>query len=101
MILPEFKYLAPGSAEEAIGLLVQYGEKAKLMAGGTDLINYMKDGVLAPEVIIGLKEIKGMDQIVYDEEKGLTIGALTKLIDIELSCSCGSSASHCFHPDQK
>ena len=85
MILPEFKYLAPGSAEEAIGLLVQYGEKAKLMAGGTDLINYMKDGVLAPEVIIGLKEIKGMDQIVYDEEKGLTIGALTKLIDIERS----------------
>ncbi len=85
MILPEFKYLAPGSAEEAIGLLVQYGEKAKLMAGGTDLINYMKDGILAPEVIIGLKEIKGMDQIVYDEEKGLTIGALTKLIDIERS----------------
>lgn len=85
MILPEFTYLAPKSVEETIGLLEQYGSKAKLMAGGTDLINFVKTGAIQPEFIIDIKEISGLDQLEYQPENGLTIGALTKLIDVERS----------------
>ena len=85
MILPEFKYVAPTTVEEAVNLLAQYGDKAKLMAGGTDLINFIKDGVIKPEVLIDLKSVQGMDQLEFDPEQGLTIGALTKLIDVERS----------------
>ena len=85
MILPEFKYVAPTTVEEAVTLLAQYGDKAKLMAGGTDLINFIKDGVIKPEVLIDLKSVQGMDQLEFDPEQGLTIGALTKLIDVERS----------------
>lgn len=85
MILPDFTYFAPKSAEEACQLLEKYGNKAKVMAGGTDLINFMKTGAITPDFVIDIKEIPGMDQITYDAENGLRIGALAKLRDIELS----------------
>lgn len=85
MILPDFKYAAPTTVEEAVGLLAQYGDKAKLMAGGTDLINFVKEGVICPDVMIDIKSISGMDQIEFDPKTGLTVGALVKLIDVERS----------------
>lgn len=85
MILSDFMYAAPKSADEAVAMLGQYGSGAKLMAGGTDLINFIKTKTLQPKVVIDIKEIPGMEGITYDPEKGLVIGALTKLIDIEKS----------------
>lgn len=85
MILPDFTYLAPKSADEAIALLTAHNGTAKLMAGGTDLINFVKTGAVLPEAIIDIKEIPELDQLRYDPLEGLTIGALTKLIDIEQS----------------
>ncbi len=85
MILSDFTYAAPESVDEAITLLGQYGGKAKLMAGGTDLINFIKTKAIQPEVVIDIKGIPDMEQLEYDPKKGLTIGALTKLIDIEKS----------------
>lgn len=85
MILPDFEYLVPKSAEEACRLLKTYGGRAKLMAGGTDLINFMKAKTIVPDYVIDIKEIPGMNQITYDPADGLTIGALAKLRDIELS----------------
>lgn len=85
MILSDFMYAAPRSVEEAIALLRQYGGRAKLMAGGTDLINFVRTGALQPEIVIDIKNIPDMEGLAYDQERGLTIGALTKLIDIERS----------------
>lgn len=85
MILSDFTYAAPKSVDEAIKLLGQYGGRAKLMAGGTDLINFIKTKAVQPEIVIDIKGIPDMEQLEYDPEKGLTIGALTKLIDIEKS----------------
>lgn len=90
MILPEFTYLAPKSLDEAIALLLEKGSKAKIMAGGTDVINplkdnALKDNVVLPEYIVDIKNIPDMDQLTYDPEKGLTIGALTKIYDVEHS----------------
>ena len=90
MILPEFEYKSPRTLEEAGSILQSYQGKAMIMAGGTDTINPLKDHALdddfeKPECIVDIKNIPGLDQITYDREAGLHIGALVKLLDIELS----------------
>ena len=85
MVLPEFEYLTPSTAQAASNLLLELGGKARIMAGGTDTINPIKDKVLKPDYIIDIKRIPNMSQLEYSEEKGLTIGALTKIRDVECS----------------
>lgn len=87
MVLPHFDYVTPKSKEQASEMLLKYGDKAKVMAGATDLIIPMKDGAVmpVPEVIIDLKKLDGMRELEYDDETGLTIGALTTLREIEFS----------------
>ena len=90
MVLPEFEYRSPKSLEEASEILQSYQGKAMIMAGGTDTINPLKDHALdddfaKPECIVDIKNIPGLDQIEYDPEQGLRIGALVKLPDIEFS----------------
>lgn len=76
MSLPKFEYLAPKTVEEACSMLFQYGKKARILAGGTDLLVKMKDREFTPQYLIGLKGISSLDYIDYDEMDGLTIGAL-------------------------
>lgn len=83
MILPDFEYLQASSVDEAISLATQLGEEAKLMAGGTDVVVLMKEKAISPKYIIDLKNICGLNDIRYEKGKGLTIGALTKLRDIQ------------------
>lgn len=90
MILPEFEYLAPKTLDEAISILKEYGDDAKIIAGGTDLINPLKDFALDDEVkkpsyIVDIKRLPEMDSIMFNAEQGLCIGALVKLVDIEHS----------------
>jgi 4-hydroxybenzoyl-CoA reductase beta subunit len=79
MRLPEFEHLQPESLEEAVSLLTERGQEAKVIAGGTDLLVSMKRGLLAPRYLINLKGIAGLDFVSYNEETGLRIGALTRL----------------------
>lgn len=72
----------PQSLQEASALLSEYGDKAEVMAGGTDLLIRMKRGVSFPEIIISLNGIQGLDHIDHDVIRGLRIGALTKLRSI-------------------
>jgi NADPH-dependent glutamate synthase beta subunit-like oxidoreductase len=78
-----FKHLNAGSVEEAVVLLQQYGDKARIIAGGTDLLGEMKDDILPeyPGVLINIKNIPGLDYI-REQDGGLHIGALTRLEDI-------------------
>lgn len=90
MILPEFEYLAPKTLDEAISILKEHGDEAKILAGGTDLINPLKehaldDNVKKPAYLVDIKNLPDMDKIEYDPEKGLSIGALVKIVDIEHS----------------
>ena len=71
------------SIDEAITLLTKYKGKAKLNAGGTDLLGVLKERSLPeyPEAIINIKTINGLNYIKEDEI-GLKIGALTKLSEV-------------------
>lgn len=80
--LPQFAYLAPQSVTEVVQLLDTYGNKAKLLAGGTDLIPLMKDRVLTPTAIIDIKRLAGISHIEWNTEEGLKIGALTTITEI-------------------
>jgi carbon-monoxide dehydrogenase medium subunit len=73
--LPDFEYYAPDSIAEACKLLSQFGPRAKVLAGGTDLIAKMKNEVLKPEILISIKKLDQMKKIEYVPGKGVVIGA--------------------------
>lgn len=81
MRLPKFEYLDPKTIEEACSLLSQHGDKARLIAGGTDLLIIMKHKEVTPEYLVGLKGIPNLDSIDADAE-GVRIGALATLRSI-------------------
>lgn len=88
--LPPLEHLTASSVSEAVNWLSQYGSRAKVLAGGTDLLGLMKDKIVGPkmplpEVLIDIKKIPGIDRIEYGQGKGLTIGAAATLRDIETS----------------
>jgi len=72
----------PKSVKEAIALLSDHGEKAEVIAGGTDLLVRMKRGDAFPDYLINLEGLKGLEYIRYDEKKGLRIGARTPIHEI-------------------
>jgi xanthine dehydrogenase YagS FAD-binding subunit len=82
-MMRKFNHLNAKSVDSAVSLLRRYGDKAKVVAGGTDLIGKMKDEILPtyPEAIINLKTIPGVD-FIKEEDRVLRIGALTRLEDI-------------------
>ena len=82
MALPKFEYFAPESLEEAQQLLLNKGEGAHLLAGGTDLLVKMNHGLLKPASVIALKHIKGLEEITFDPKNGLKIGATALLANV-------------------
>lgn len=84
-IIPiEFKYHVPESLAEAASLLEKYGDEAKILAGGTDLIPHIKQRKVEPSHIINIKKIPDLIGI-KETSKGIEIGANTPLRAIELS----------------
>lgn len=75
MYLPDFEYYAPESIAEACQLLSQFGPRAKVIAGGTDLLAKMKNELLAPEVLVSIKKLNQLKKIEYVPGKGVVIGA--------------------------
>jgi carbon-monoxide dehydrogenase medium subunit len=66
MLLPDFDYHEPLNLEEACTILAELGSKAKLLAGGTDLIVNMKKKVLSPEHLVSLSRIEELRRIDCD-----------------------------------
>jgi xanthine dehydrogenase YagS FAD-binding subunit len=78
-----FKHIDVKTVNKACDLLKAYRGKAKLIAGGTDLLGILKDQIVPdyPEVIINIKTIPGLNYI-REDSKGLKIGGLTTLSNI-------------------
>lgn len=82
MRLPKFEHLAPKTLDEACNMLAQNKGKAKLNAGGTDILVSMKQRVKTPEYLINLKGIPGLNYINFDAKDGLKVGCLITHRDI-------------------
>ena len=84
MIPAAFDYVRAGSAEEAISLLGEHGDDAKLLAGGHSLLPLMKLRLASPAVLIDIGRISDLSYI-NDAGDHMAIGALTRYHDLEFS----------------
>lgn len=85
MYLDHFEYHAPKTSGQAMDLIKSLGEKARVLAGGTDLLLMMKDKTLKPEHLIDINNVEEYKGISYEPGKGAVIGATTKIADLEHS----------------
>jgi aerobic carbon-monoxide dehydrogenase medium subunit len=79
-----FDYHPATSVDEAIALLQQYGDDAKLLAGGHSLLPTMKLRLAQPAHLIDLGKIKELSYI-RDDGDAIAVGAMTRYVDIERS----------------
>src|SRR5215467_11057983 len=84
MIPPPFEYLRPKSIPEAVAMLQQHGDNAKVLSGGQSLIPMMKLRLARPSHLIDINRIPGLSYI--KEDSGfLKIGGLTREAELESS----------------
>src|SRR5579863_10223104 len=79
MSMPVFDVVRPLTLDGALAALARYGSDAQMVAGGTDLIPSMKQGLFAPRVLLDLKGIRELNFIRYTPGADLTVGALTRI----------------------
>jgi carbon-monoxide dehydrogenase medium subunit len=84
MIPQSFEYLCPETIPEAIALLQEHGDGAKILSGGQSLIPMMKVRLARPEYLIDINQIAGL-QYIKEEGGFLKIGGLTREADLEAS----------------
>ncbi len=80
-----FGYEAPRSLDEAIGLLTEAGDEAKVLAGGQSLIPLMKLRFAAPRLIVDINNIGDLTYHHQDAGGTLRVGALCRHVDLERS----------------
>jgi CO/xanthine dehydrogenase FAD-binding subunit len=81
---PKFSYLRPNSLQEALDMLAEYGDDAKIMSGGQSLIPLLNMRLSTPGYIIDIgrvEELKG----IREEEDVIVIGGMTRHVDVEKS----------------
>src|SRR5215216_771628 len=84
MIPAQFDYLTPQTLDEAVALLAQHSDEAKILAGGHSLIPAMKLRLATPQVLIDIGRIKDLSYI-REEGDQIRIGAMTTHYQIESS----------------
>jgi carbon-monoxide dehydrogenase medium subunit len=80
-----FRYEAPRSLAEAIGLLHEGDGEAKVLAGGQSLVPLMKLRFATPELLVDINNVGGLDYHREDADGTLRIGALCRHADLERS----------------
>src|SRR5438270_1224908 len=83
-----FDYRAPNSLDEAMGLLGELGDEAKVMAGGQSLIPLLKLRLAAPSVLVDIGRVPGLAGVRTDGAV-LVLGARTRHVDIERDAPLG------------
>jgi aerobic carbon-monoxide dehydrogenase medium subunit len=80
-----FRYEAPHSLDEAISLLRDGGDDAKVLAGGQSLVPLMKLRFASPELVVDINNVPGLGYHRTDPDGSLRIGALCRHADLEHS----------------
>ncbi len=78
-----FEYLKPATVTETVEILDQYGPRARIIAGGTDLMIQWKKKLVSPDYMVSLRNVAELNFIDFGE--GLTIGSATRHRTLELS----------------
>lgn len=83
--MARFDYLEPHSLDEALGMLEKNGTRARLVAGSTDFLVRWRTGSWRPEVVVCMQHVPGLDGLGFNDDDGLSIGAMVTVQDIEQS----------------
>jgi xanthine dehydrogenase FAD-binding subunit len=73
--LKDFAYAAPGSLGEATALLAKAEGRAKVLAGGTDIIVQLREGLRDADLVVDIKKIPELAELSVDRSRGLRLGA--------------------------
>jgi xanthine dehydrogenase YagS FAD-binding subunit len=77
----DFRIAQPKTVDELAALLAETTGKTALIAGGTDLVDELKSGVAAPDLVVDLQTVAGLSGIARDKG-GLRIGAMTRVVEL-------------------
>jgi xanthine dehydrogenase YagS FAD-binding subunit len=77
-----FEYASPTTVEEAAKLLPSSWGETEVLAGGTDLLNLMKDYVATPKRVVSLQKVKGLTGIDFKPGKELRIGSMATVQEL-------------------
>jgi carbon-monoxide dehydrogenase medium subunit len=83
--MKSFEYFEPRTVREATQILSDYGEKARILSGGIDLIPRIQKGDIEIEYLVNIQKIPGLDYIEANEKGGIAFGASSRLRSIEVS----------------
>ena len=81
--MKSFEHIYAHSLEDAAALLHRHKESAVVVSGGSDLLAMMKDGMVAPEVVINLQRIPNLRSVTFDAAGGVAIGGMVTLAEID------------------
>ena len=81
VIAHEFDYRRPTSIAEAIEALSEHPGSVRLLAGGTDLVAWLRDDAVAPDLVVDIKDVPDLDDISLDGSM-LSIGSLVTFTDL-------------------
>jgi xanthine dehydrogenase YagS FAD-binding subunit len=84
--MKNFQWSEPQHIEQALAQLALGNKKTVVMAGGTDLLSELKEGVVEPDVVVDLRTIQGLSYIKKDKD-GVHIGALTTVAGLASEAS--------------
>lgn len=71
----DFDYAAPTALDEAIRLLNEHGDRARLLAGGTDIIVQLRERLREADLVVDVKKIPELMDFEFSAERGLRLGA--------------------------
>src|SRR6266446_9331417 len=104
MKAPRFAYVRPASLVEALALLAEHKDEARVLAGGQSLVPMLNFRVAAPKVLVDINRIAGLSGIKVAKNH-IRIGALTRHVELERSADIArhlpliaSAMPHIAHP---
>src|SRR5262245_33678115 len=86
MKAPPFDYYAPDTLDEALGLLREHGDEAKVLAGGQSLVPLFALRLARASVLVDLRRVPGLAAVETDDG-ALSIGAMTRETAVERSAA--------------
>ena len=71
------EYTTPKTLDEALQAMASHGDRARALAGGTDLLVQLRGGRFSADLVVDVKDVPELNQLSYNAQDGLTIGAAT------------------------
>jgi carbon-monoxide dehydrogenase medium subunit len=73
--MKDFEYAAATTVDEAVSLLAARGEKARILAGGTDILVQLREGLRDADFVLDIKKIPELMELAFSQDRGLMLGA--------------------------